>query len=165
MVIWIIGKSGSGKSFYAKELIKKIKNKNKIHIDGDDVRKIFFENKLSYDIKSRRQNAEFIVRLCKYLETKNFVVVCSILSIFKDIQKINRSYFNSYIQIYINSNISKLRKNNNKQVYSQKKNVVGVDIKFPIPYKSDLTFNNKFNNSYKKNINKILMILKKKKIE
>ena len=42
MVIWFIGKSGSGKSFYANKLLKKIKNKNKIHIDGDDVRKIFF---------------------------------------------------------------------------------------------------------------------------
>ena len=161
MVIWFIGKSGSGKSFYANKLLKKIKNKNKIHIDGDDVRKIFFENKLNYNIRSRRRNAKFIVKLCKYLEKKNFVVVCSILSIFKDIQKLNRSYFENYTQIYLKSNIRKLRKNNNKQIYSQKKNVVGVDIKFPTPYKSDIIFNNKFNNSYKKNIDKILMFLKK----
>ena len=165
MVIWFIGKSGSGKSFYGKKLLSKIRKKNKIHIDGDDVRDIFFEKKLGYDIKSRRKNAEFIVKLCKYLENRNFVVVCSILSIFKDIQKANRNFFKDYTQIYLKSKISNLKKNNNKQVYSQKINVVGVDIKFPSPYKSDLIFRNEFNNNYEKDINKILMFLKKKKMK
>ena len=71
MVIWLIGKSGSGKTFFAKKILSKIKKK-KIHIDGDEIREKFFKNKLGFDIKSRRRNAEFIVDLCKYLESKVF---------------------------------------------------------------------------------------------
>ena len=45
MVIWIIGLSGSGKTYLAKKLIKKIKGK-KILIDGDVVRKY-----ITYDLR------------------------------------------------------------------------------------------------------------------
>ena len=38
MVIWIIGLSGSGKTYLAKNLFKKFKGK-KIIVDGDMVRK------------------------------------------------------------------------------------------------------------------------------
>ena len=39
MVVWIIGLSGSGKSFLANKIYKKLINKRKkvIWIDGDDV--------------------------------------------------------------------------------------------------------------------------------
>ena len=53
MVIWIIGKSGSGKSFLAKKLQKKIKNS--ILVDGDEVRKFFTYN-LGYSKKDRENN-------------------------------------------------------------------------------------------------------------
>ena len=65
MVIWIIGKSGSGKTYFAKKLLNQIKKK-KIHIDGDEIRDIFFNNKLGYDLKSRKKNSELIVNLCNF---------------------------------------------------------------------------------------------------
>ena len=36
-----------------------------------------------------------------------------------------------------------------KGVYKQKTNVVGKDLKFPTPYKSDMILKNNFNNEYK----------------
>ena len=53
------------------------------------------------------------------------------------------------MQIYIKTNIKKVTERNNKNIYS-KKSVVGKEIKFPTPYKSDITIKNSFDNSYKK---------------
>ena len=91
MVIWVIGQSGSGKTFFAKKIFAKLKTRNKIHIDGDEVRNNFFNNKLGYTIRHRRKNAEFIQNLCRFFENKNFKVICSIQSIFPDMQKENRN--------------------------------------------------------------------------
>ena len=159
MVIWLIGKSGSGKTFFAKKILSKIKKK-KIHVDGDEIREKFFKNKLGFDIKSRRRNAEFIVDLCKYLEVKGFLVVCSILNIFPEIQKKNRKIFDNYFQIYLKTSTKILKENNNKKVYSNKKNIVGIDINFPKPYKSDLIIYNKFDKDHIKQLKKIFSKLK-----
>ncbi len=161
MVIWIIGKSGAGKSFYAKKLLNKLKGK-KILIDGDEIRKFAFLNKLGFSKKDRKLNAQFIVRLCSFLERKGFKVICSILSIFPEMQKKNRKIFQNYYQIYLKANPQKLISRNNKGIYSKNKNIVGIDIKFPTPYKSDLIFNNYFDLKYKSNIIKIIKLLKHK---
>ena len=159
MVIWLIGKSGSGKTFFAKKILSKIRRK-KIHIDGDEIREKFFNNKLGFDLKSRRRNAEFIVNLCKYLEFKGHLVVCSILSVFPEIQKKNRKSFDNYFQIYLKTSTKILKINNSKKVYSNKKNIVGIDINFPKPYKSDLVIHNKFDKKYKIQLKKIFSKLK-----
>ena len=137
MVVWIIGLSGSGKSFLANKIYKKLINKRKkvIWIDGDDVRK-YITYDLGYSIADRKKNSKLIADLCKFLENKGFIVICSILSIFKDHQKINRKKFKRYLQIYIKSNLEKIKKKNSNNVYQNKRNVVGKNITFPTPYKS-----------------------------
>ncbi len=159
MVIWIIGQSGSGKTFFAKKIFNKIKASKKIHIDGDEIRNIFFNNKLGYKIKDRKRNAELIQKLCKFLEEKNHIVICSIQSIFPKMQKNNRIFFKNYFQIYIKASNEILRKRNNKKIYS-KKNVVGIDFKFPKPSKSDFIFTNNFNREYLEIIKRILKKIK-----
>lgn len=157
MVIWIIGLSGSGKSFYAKKIeesILKKTNKKVIILDGDEIRKYLTSN-LQYSLEDRKKNSIFIQNLCKFLEFKGFVVICSILSIFRSHQKRNRKIFNKYIQIFLDVPIEKLLKRNKKKIYL-KKNVVGKEIKFSKPYMSDLVFINKFDKDYKDNINKII---------
>ena len=158
MVIWIIGLSGSGKSFYAKEIKKKISNS--IIVDGDEVRK-YITTKLGYSSKDRKENSLMIIKLCSFLESKGFNVICPILSIFPQHQKKNRKIFKKYYQIYIEVNKEDIVSRNKKKVYSLKKNVVGKDIKFPKPYKSNLIIKNKFDKSYKKNIKRIISLIKK----
>ena len=51
MVIWVIGRSGSGKTFFAKKLKNLIKSHKIIHVDGDEVRKCFYNNKLGFSLK------------------------------------------------------------------------------------------------------------------
>ena len=157
MVIWIIGLSGSGKTYLAKEIFKKLKGK-KILVDGDVVRK-YITYKLKYNKIDREKNSILISDLCKFLEMQGFLVVCSILSIFKEHQKLNRKKFKNYFQIYLKTNLSKLKKRNNKNIYT-KNNVVGKKINFPSPYNNDLIINNNFSPYKKIFINQILKKIK-----
>jgi adenylylsulfate kinase-like enzyme len=77
------------------------------------------------------------------------------LSIFTEHQKINRKKFNNYFQIFINSKLTNLKKRNIRKIYN-KKNVVGKNIKFPKPYKSDLIIKNNFTPYSQKNIDRII---------
>ena len=87
MVIWIIGKSGSGKTFISKKIFNSLKQKNKILIDGDQIRDIFYKNKLGFNKNDRKKNALFIIKLCEFLEKNNLIVICAIQSIFPELQK------------------------------------------------------------------------------
>lgn len=165
MVIWIIGKSGSGKTFLSKRLYKKFREKNKkvVWIDGDKFRKKFSKD-LKYSLNDRKKNSKRIQKFCKELEKKNEIVICSVLSIFKQHQKENKKIYKKYFQIYIKAKQKILEKRNNKNVYKLNKNVVGKDISFPTPYRSNITLNNNFNKSFLKNLdiikNKIYKNLK-----
>ncbi len=155
MVVWIIGLSGSGKTFFAKKIFENYKNKKKIiTIDGDEVRK-YITYKLKYNIGDRKKNSLIISDLCRYLESKGYIVICSILSIFRSHQKRNRKIFKDYIQVYIKSSLKILQKRNNKSIYS-KKNVVGQDMKFPEPFKSHIIINNQYDKNYKIYLKKII---------
>lgn len=154
MVIWIIGLSGSGKTFLSRNLLFQLKKKYKKvkWIDGDEFRNKFSKD-LGYSLNDRRKNSNRIRKYCKEYEKKNYIVICSILSIFQDHQKKNKKYFNNYFQIFIKVSSKILMKRNNKKVYSKNKNIVGIDIDFPKPYKSDIIITNNFKYSFlKKNI-------------
>ena len=118
MVIWIVGLSGSGKSFLANKLKKKIKNS--IIVDGDQVRK-YLTSDLGYNKIDRKKNSLMIQNLCKFLEIQKFNVICPILSIFPEHQKKNRKIFKKYIQIHLESSIKELQNKSQKIVYSLKK--------------------------------------------
>tara|TARA_B100000965_G_scaffold315081_1_gene275252 strand:+ start:869 stop:1363 length:495 start_codon:yes stop_codon:yes gene_type:complete len=160
MVIWIIGISGVGKTFYAKKLLGKVNLKKKIHIDGDEIRSFFFK-KLGYSKNDRRISGNLTVKLCSFLESKGYIVVCSMQSMFPDMQKKNRLIFKNYLQIHLQAKLSDLKKRNNKNIYNNKKNVLGVNLKLPKPYKSDFVFQNDFSNKYKKDLKKILLKIKR----
>ena len=93
--------------FYGKNIESILSKKHKtIHIDGDEVRE-YITDELKYT--KDEKNSLIIRKLCKFLEAKGYLVICSILSIFPDHQKNNRKYFNKYIQIYIKADIKTLK--------------------------------------------------------
>ena len=73
----------------------------------------------------------------------------------------------NYYQFFIDVNIEKLKKRNNKNIYyksstSINKNVVGLDIKYTKPKNVDLILSNKFTkHSYLKNIKLIDKLISK----
>ena len=157
MVIWIIGLSGSGKTTIGKLIYKSLlkKRKNTVFLDGDEMRAVW-GNDLGHKLEGRKENAKRILRLCKLLSNQNINVICSILSIFPEFQKKARKEFKKFYQIQLNAPIKILANRDKNKIYKRFfkkkiKNVVGLDIKFPKPYKSDLTID-----SYGKNTPKII---------
>lgn len=166
MIIFIIGKSGSGKTTISNELKKHLiqqYNKIFIQIDGDDVRKIY-DDKLGYSINDRRKNADRIKNLCKFFDKQNINVIVSVLSIFQDLLNWNRNNYNEYLEVYLKVNQSILEnKRDFKGIYKKKKNVIGKDIPFPEPLIPDIIINNnKDLSNFNPLINDIIDKIKKK---
>ena len=156
MIIWIIGLSGSGKTTLGKLLIKDLNKtkKNFVFLDGDELRRVWV-NKVGHTISGRRLNAERIFNLCKLLDRQNINVVCSIVSIFPDIQKKASKIFNDFKLIYLKTPLKILKKRDSKGIYKKNKlgkdkNVVGINLIFPKPYKPFLVINSYGRNNPKK---------------
>ena len=160
MVIWIIDKSGVGKTYLAEKLYKILKRVKKkvIWIDGDRFRKKFSKD-LGFSVKDRLKNSKRLQLYCKKYDKKGYIVLCSVISIFINHQKENRKKFTNYFQIHLKSEMKTLKIRNNKRIYSKSKNVVGKDIVFPTPYKSDLILKNKFDKNFIKNLPKIKKLI------
>ncbi len=148
MVIWIIGLSGAGKSTLARELVSKIRNDNQkvVLLDGDIIRSLF-KNDVDHSIEGRRRNAERISMLSRFLANEGIHVVGAVLSIFPEWQDWNRENIPDYIEVYLKVSMETLLKREIKNLYGaalkgEIKNVVGVDIPFPEPTKSDLILDN-----------------------
>ena len=136
--------SGSGKTFSANYIKKKIQTKYKaktIHIDGDQFRKLT-HNDLGYDLNSRKINSLRIQNFCKYLENQGYIVICSILSIFSEHRKKNKKIFNSYKEIYIRCHLEQIIKRDKRNIYKKNTNVVGKHLKYNAPKTYDYLINN-----------------------
>jgi len=148
MVIWIIGLSGSGKTTLANEVINgaNLHSNNTVMIDGDVIRKVF-GNDVGYSLSDRLINAKRICELCRFLDYQGINVVCSILSLFPEIQNWNRVNINNYYEVYIDSPIEDLIERDSKGIYGKYirgeiNQVIGMDIKFPVPKKANLVIKN-----------------------
>ena len=151
MIIWITGLSGAGKTTLAKALYKDVKKRfpNTLWIDGDILRK-HFQNTKKFDQKSRIEQYKKMIRLAKFCYEQKINIIISVLYFNDFIFKNNKKIFKNYFQIYLKANIKDLIKRDSKKVYSQNINkkkpfLVGVDIKWNNPNKSDLIIENFFN--------------------
>ena len=161
MITWIIGISGTGKTTVGKKLYNKIKKKkpNVVFLDGDILRKIWGDD-LGHKIVDRKKNAMRILNICELLNKQKVHVICCVLSIFPNIQKKARRILKNYYQIHLTAPIEELKKRDTKRIYKnffnkKIKNVVGLDIPFPKPYKSDLIIESFGSNTPSKIVNKI----------
>ena len=151
MIIWITGLSGAGKTILAKALYKDVKKRfpNTLRIDGDILRK-HFQNTKKFDQKSRIEQYKKMIRLAKFCYEQKINIIISVLYFNNFIFKNNKKIFKNYFQIYLKANIKDLIKRDSKKVYSKNINkkkpfLVGIDIKWNEPTKSDLTIENFFN--------------------
>jgi len=151
MIIWITGLSGAGKTTLAKALYKDVKKRfpNTLWIDGDILRK-HFQNTKKFDQKSRIEQYKKMIRLAKFCYEQKINIIISVLYFNDFIFKNNKKIFKNYFQIYLKANIKDLIKRDSKKVYSKNINkkkpfLVGIDIKWNEPKKSDLIIENFFN--------------------
>jgi adenylylsulfate kinase len=145
MIVWLVGLSGSGKTTIGRELFSKTKETkpNTVLIDGDEIREVFKHNRGSapYSIEGRRQNAERIQALCKWLDNQGINVVCCILSVFEESREWNRKNYSDYFEVFVDTPMDVLK--TRREMYSKAEkgdmnNVVGIDIPFPPPKSPDL---------------------------
>jgi adenylylsulfate kinase-like enzyme len=151
MVIWITGLSASGKTTLAKYYKKYMRKKNYkfILVDGDNVRDIFL-NDLDFDEKARFKQITRMQEIAKFLDKQNCNVLVAALYSHPKLLTKNRKLFKDYFEIYLKANIEFLKKREIKKIYQQAmnkkiKNVVGIDIKWHEPKKSNLIFEQKNN--------------------
>ncbi len=160
MVIWILGLSGSGKSTLARNIINKAKKINIIHIDGDLIRNIY-DKKLGHTLKDREINASRISKLVKFLSDQKIHVIVSVLSNFPKWLLWNRKNLKNYYEVYLKTDFKILKKRKPKLYSGKIKNVIGIDLKFNEPKKSNLVIYNSVKKSQiDENTKKILKLIK-----
>ena len=169
ILFWITGLSGSGKTTLAKNIFPFIKKKfgPSIHLDGDSLRQIL--NLKGYSFKERLSNSEKFTKLAKLLTDQGINVVFSLVGLMNKPRNWNKKNIKKYIEIYIKSDVKKIISIKKKNIYRNKRNLVGVNIKPQFPKKPDIILDNTFQKNLKyldkELINKILIVVKKKRYE
>jgi len=163
MVIWITGLAGAGKTVVGKTLYEYISKKfNKvIHLDGDELRKIFPSN-YGYSKEDREELAMQYSKLCKFLFEKEFIVICSTVSMFSSVRKWNRLNIPDYLEIYLKVPINVLIARDQKKLYSRAMKgeidgLIGINEKFDEPKNSNMVIVNNGNKTVEKIVQSIIL--------
>ena len=148
MIIWITGLSGAGKTTIGRRLYEKIKAgwTNTVFLDGDVLRELMGHD-LGYSLEDREKNAWRICRLCRWLDAQEIHVVCCVLSVISGVHHWNRMNYKQYFEIYIDVSWENLIQRDTKNLYQpalegRLANVVGVDIDYQPPPRSDYVIDN-----------------------
>ena len=173
MIIWLIGISGSGKTTIGKLVYRKLnkKIKNIVYIDGDEFRDLM-GNDLGYKSKDRDKNARRLIKFIKFLSNQKINVICAANLTKKKYQLHARKVLGKeYYEIFVKTSLKTLVEKrdykkikekkipcNSKKLYKKAlnkkiKNVVGIDIKYDEPKKSNLIVENEEN---RKNFSKVV---------
>lgn len=165
-VIWICGLAGAGKTTIGAALYEAIKvNFDKIiFLDGDILKEII--GHLGYSREERIVGARRISNLCAFLSNNGINVICSTISLFEDIYKLNREKNEKYFEIFVECPMEELIKRDQKNIYSsylkgKAKDIVGMDIDYDIP-SPDLIINNTNRDQLNEKIKIIVKALREK---
>lgn len=80
-MIWITGNSGAGKT----TLAKRMKNEDTIILDGDELRKVWYD--LGFSEKDRRIQNYRAASLAEVLENQGFEVIVATICPYKDLRE------------------------------------------------------------------------------
>ena len=101
----------------------------------------------------------------KFLQTQKINVIVSANLTSKKYQILSKKIFHNYLSILIESKLSNLKKRDKKNIYKNKRNIVGLNIRFDKPKNSDLyIINDGTKKKFLKNIKLIETLIKRKKL-
>jgi adenylylsulfate kinase len=138
---------GAGKTTFAKLFISQLlklpgQGQNIVHLDGDELRRIFNNQDYTYD--GRINIAKQYSELALMLANQGLNVVVSTVSLFHQIHAWNRDNIPDYIEIYLAPNSDVLATRNQKNLYDDShkdfKNIVGKGILPETPLQPNYTF-------------------------
>ncbi|MDR2510639.1 MAG: adenylyl-sulfate kinase [Spirochaetaceae bacterium] len=137
-LVWITGLQGAGKSTIAREVFSRASavHTNTLLLDGDDIRAVF-GNDLGYNVEDRKENAWRVARLCKYLYEQKMNVICATVSLYREIHEFIYSNFTAPLVVYIDVPRNELERRNQKKLYTERKELPGIDQYYDIPEHAD----------------------------
>lgn len=103
MIYWFYGQPGSGKTTLAKSMIGQLPQlvfKKHVHIDGDEMRKIF-DNK-DYSKEGRLKNLRNVNNIVRFLDYKGFEVFVSVVAPYNEIRDELRDLDINYYHVHTN---------------------------------------------------------------
>lgn len=102
-IIWFIGQPGHGKTVLAKSLFQHIElyTDNVFHIDGDDLRNLTINK--DYSRTGREQNIRNAQVIAKYLQSKDYNVIVSLVTPYKNIREEFKSTTSNVFEIYVHT--------------------------------------------------------------
>ena len=140
---WVTGLSATGKTTLSSLLVAHLRDQGKtvIHLDGDELRQVLADE--VYAREDRIALAMRYARLCKLLSEQGLDVVIAVIGLFKEVHKWNRENITNYIEIFIDTPLSELKKRDPKKIYRDFElglinNVAGIDLKIDIPSNPDI---------------------------
>lgn len=145
ILFWITGLSGSGKTSISKLIKPEIEKKygKTILLSGDDLRKAFSLN--NFDKKSRKEYGIKFIKLAKLITDQKVNLILAIVGMNEKLRKLNRKMLKNYIEIYIQTDVKKIKKIGKKKIYKKfNKNIVGLDIFAELPKSPDIKIINNF---------------------
>ena len=156
ILFWIEGLSGAGKTCISRVVAKELRKNvsNLVLIQGNEMRTLL---KLKgFTKKERTASSHQSSELIKFLINNGVNVIYTVLCLNNDVRKIYKKKVDNFFQIYIKANVKQIiEKNLKSQIYSLKKNIVGVDIKPEYPKQNVIVIKNNF----KKTIQEMGLIL------
>jgi cytidine diphosphoramidate kinase len=140
---WVTGLSATGKTTLSKMLVESLRSSGKtvIYLDGDELREVLSDN--AYTREERIALGMRYSRLCKLLTSQGVDVVIAVIGLFKELHEWNRKNILNYIEVFIETPLSELKKRDPKDLYKNYdlgkiKNVAGVDLQVDFPSQSDI---------------------------
>ena len=140
---WVTGLSATGKTTLSSLLVSHLRDSGKtvVHLDGDELRQVLADE--AYTREERIALAMRYARLCRLLSEQNIDIVIAVIGMFKELHTWNRKNIKNYVEIFIDTPLSELKKRDPKNMYKNfdlglLKNVAGVDLKIDIPSNPDI---------------------------
>jgi cytidine diphosphoramidate kinase len=130
---WVTGLSATGKTTLSKMLVEYLRNTGKtiIHLDGDELREVLSDN--AYTREERIALGMRYSRLCQLLISQGVDVVIAVIGLFKELHEWNRQNISNYVEVFIETPLSELKKRDPKELYKNYdlgkiKHIAGLDL-------------------------------------
>ena len=132
--IWISGLSSSGKTQLARHVVNRLKKNNypSLLIDGAETRDLF-KPKFGFDPISRRKQTKRMMNLATWIIKQRIIPVVAMIHPFEEDRIKCLKEIPGYYEIHLKCNLDECIRRDQKNVYSSKNFVVGMDIPYEEP--------------------------------